>query len=397
MNMLTTYVGQWGLSSDGTFKENPWYVLSGNRVVEHGFGSLPDSSHIVKLPEGVVIPGLVNAHTHLELSFLKGKLSLSLGSMSDFVKSIAAERKNVTPQEIRQEAFAAMRYAYERGTYYYNDIANDAEFSRFLSSSIYFHGNRFYEALGFSPEVSEKRIAEVEKVIRADKHIQPTPHSPYGSSPQIIKNMREWDRNNSLSIHLLESPHEHLITKGKGELMDFLESINQHHRHPEYKNLSIVEYLNEMGVYQYKNLFLVHLTYATEHDIEYLSEHVPHAAWVLCHRSNRFMGFERTNFEKLFKSPLKMLIGTDSMASAPNVSVLDELYALALEDFTNESNLWQAATHSAYSYLDIHSYQLPYFFFAGAKPSIDSLYETGKSVLLGQHLMALEEEPALDL
>lgn len=391
MNIVTTYIGQWGLSSDGSFKQDPWYVLSGKRVVEHGFGTPPDSSYVVKLPEGVVIPGLVNAHTHLELSYLKNKISLTLPSMRQFIEKVR-EYRDDNKEQMRKKALDALAYAYSRGTYFYNDIANDPEFSLFLSSTNYFHGNRFYEILGFSPNLDKEKMKSVEKVMERDQHIQPTLHSPYGSSPEVMTNIHNWDNNNSLSIHLLESPEEHLLPKGEGDLVDFLKSIGQFYSYPQLANKTIVEYLKMLGVYQFKNIFLVHLTYATNDDIDYLSEHVPDAAWVLCHRSNRFLGFERTNFEKLSRSPLKMLIGSDSLASAPDISILDELHSLLVEDLTEESKLWQAATYSAYEYLDIHSYQLPYFFFANSKPGIESLAANGKAVLLHQHLMATKDD-----
>lgn len=391
MNIVTTYIGQWGLSSDGSFKEDPWYVLSGKCVVEHGFGNPPDSSYVVKLPEGVVIPGLVNAHSHLELSYLKNKISLTVPSMREFIEKVR-ELRDDNKELMRKKALEALSYAYSRGTYFYNDIANNPEFSLFLSSANYFHGNRFYEILGFSPDLIEEKIKIVEKIMERDQRIQPTLHSPYGSSPEVMSNIHNWDNNNSISIHLLESPEEYLLPEGKGELVDFLKNIGQFYDYPQLSSKSIVEYLKMLGVYQFKNVFLVHLTYATDKDIDYLSEHVPDAAWVLCHRSNQFLGFERKNFQKLSRSPLSMLIGTDSLASASDVSVLDELNSLLLEDLTEESNLWQAATYSAYEYLDIHLYRLPYFFFAGAKPNIESLSANGKATLLHQHLMSAKED-----
>lgn len=382
MNMITTYAGQWGLSSEGFFRKDPWYALCGNQVVEHGFGKPPSSFPIETLPDGVVIPALVNAHTHLELSYLKNKIKLNC-SMFDFVEQVVKSRGKISGEEKRKHAHAALQHAYERGTYFYNDITNDAEFSRFLTSCVYFHGNRFYELLGFSPQVSTMRLEAAYRILQADKDILITPHSPYGTSPILLQQMNEWSRN-SLSIHLLESEQEVLMQEGKGTFVNFLKKMGQYTNYPEFENRSLVEYLDTMGIFQYKNLFLVHLTNASNKDIDYLSEHVPHASWVMCHRSNRFLGLERKNLQKLLDSPLKMLIGTDSLASCPDISILDELASLQVEDFADESVLWQAATYSAYEYFDAHLYGIPYFLFAGAKPSIESIAAQGKAQLLNQ-------------
>ncbi len=372
MHLFEVYRGQWALTPDGDFKPDPWYIVAGTEIVDSGFGRPPQEFTVRQLPEGVVLPGLVNSHTHCELSWLKGRLTPHRGLMG-MAREIAALREGVTLQEMTRAANDLLEAAYQRGTFFFNDICNDPQFIAALPSAPSFFGNRFFEILGFSPPKDKQRIAQAKQLLENDPNVLPTIHSAYGSSPEVMRFVREKARFTTMSLHLLEAPDEMSLPQETGEVYQFLCDIGQYRRYSELYHVNLLEYLFNMGMLSFKKLLMVHLLHARDSEIDFLSEHVPHNAWVLCQRSNEFLGYTRQNWQALLLSPMRMLIGTDSAATAPDLSVIDELAAIARLGVVPESTLLKAATWSAYEYLEIRSSRIPYFLFKGAEPNIASL------------------------
>lgn len=383
MNIFQVLRAEWGLTSDSEFRCDPWYIVSGEQVVDSGFGKPPKEFFSKTLPPGVVIPGFVNAHTHIELSFLAGKVPrgtslLQMGSI------IHEQRKETDRLVMRQAAANAIRKAHQEGTFFFCDICNSTEFIRFLRDLPAFRGNRYLELLGFSSPSDRQRIEEARALLDIDETFYPTVHSVYGSSPLQMRFVREKARHTSVSIHLLESPDELEFQQDRGPIVEFLKRLNQHTRHSEMQGRSAVEYLHSLGMLSFKKLLLVHLSAARVEDIELLSEYVPHAAWVLCHRSNKHLGIYRTNWETLRHAPLKMLIGTDSLASNTDLSILREISAILAEGKYSERELLRAATWDAYEFLEIKVNRVPHFLFPDAEPNIASMSAVARAVPLAE-------------
>lgn len=382
MNIFEVVRGEWGLTRDADFRADPWYIVSGKQVVDSGFGKPPKEFFSRTLPPGVVVPGFVNAHSHIELSCMAGRVPHG-SHLTQMGGIIQASRGQLSNQTIRQAAVDAIHHAENYGTFFFCDICNSTEFIRYLRDLPAFNGNRYLELLGFSSPSDIERIDKARKLLDLDATFYPTVHSVYGSSPLQMHFVREKARHTSVSIHLLESPDEIDFQFDRGEIVAFLKRLGQHVKHKEMQGRSAVEYLHSVGMLSFKKLLLVHLSAARTEDIDLLTDYVPHAAWVICHRSNKHLGIERSNWESLRNSPLKMLVGTDSLATSPDLSVLHELSAILHENKYSERDLLRAATWDAYEYLEIKGNRIPHFHFAGAKPNIDSLCAAGGAVALG--------------
>lgn len=382
MNIFQALRGEWGLTRDADFRRDPWYIVSGKQVVDSGFGKPPKEFFSRILPPGVVVPGFVNAHSHIELSFLAGKVPVGtpLPAMAEIIQ---AQRGQIQGRQVRQAAVDAVREAEDEATFFFCDICNSPDFIRFLHDLPAFSGNRYLELLGFAPPYDRQRIDAARRLLDIDSTFYPTVHSVYGSSPMQMRFVREKARHTSVSLHLLESPDEIEFQRDRGPIVEFLQRLGQYVKHPELQGRSAVEYLHAVGMLSFKKLLLVHLSAARVEDIDLLSEYVPHAAWVICHRSNRHLGIERTNWETLRHSPLKMLIGTDSLASNSDLSVLREMQAILSEGKYSERELIRAATWDAYDFLEIKENRVPYFLFSGARPNIRSLCAAGRATPLG--------------
>ena len=382
MNIFEVWRGEWGLTRDADFRADPWYIVSGKQVIDSGFGKPPKEFISRQLPPGVVVPGFVNAHSHIELSCMKDKIPFG-SHLTEMGGIIQASRGQMTSQTIRQAAVDAIHEAEQYGTFFFCDICNSTEFIRFLRDLPAFNGNRYLELLGFSSPSDLQRIAKARELLDIDSTFYPTVHSVYGSSPLQMHFVREKARHTSVSIHLLESPDEIDFQYDRGEIVAFLKRLGQHVKHQEMQGRSAVDYLHSVGMLSFKKLLLIHLSAARTEDIDRLSDYVPHAAWVICHRSNKHLGIDRANWETLRHSPLKMLIGTDSLATNSDLSVLHDLRAILDEGKYSERDLLRAATWDAYEYLEIKSNRIPHFLFKGAQPNIESLSEAGVATTLG--------------
>lgn len=381
MNIFQALRGEWGLTRDADFRPDPWYIVAGKQIVDSGFGRPPKEFFTKTLPPGVIVPGFVNAHSHIELSFMAGKVAAKT-PLIGMASIIQEQRSKIDAHTMRQAATQAIQKAKEQGTFFFCDISNSADFIRFLRDVPQFQGNRYFELLGFSSPSDRERIEEMRKLLDVDATFYPTVHSVYGSSPLQMRFVREKARHTSVSIHLLESPEELEFQNDRGLIVDFLKKIGQYVRHPELQGRSTIEYLHSLGMLSFKKLLLVHLSAARVSDIELLEEYVPHAAWVLCHRSNKHLGIERTNWETLRHSPLKLLLGTDSLASNSDLSVLQEMKAILNEGKFSERELLRAATWHAYEYLEIKENHVPYFIFPDAEPNLVSMSKVERAIPL---------------
>ncbi|HRP69720.1 MAG TPA: amidohydrolase family protein [Turneriella sp.] len=382
VHIFELWRGEWGLTREAEFRADPWYIVSGKEVVDSGFGKPPKDFFSKTLPPGVVVPGFVNAHSHIELSCMLGKVPVG-SHLTQMGTIIQAQRGSLTKQQIRQAAVTAIRHAENFGTFFFCDICNSVDFIRFLRDLPLFNGNRYLELLGFSSPSDQARIASAQELLDIDSTFYPTVHSIYGSSPLQMRFVREKARHTSVSIHLLESAAEIDFQDDKGQIVEFLEQIGQRVRHHEMQGRSAIDYLYAMGMLSFKKLLMVHLSAARVEDIDKLNEYVPHAAWVLCHRSNKHLVIERTNWEKFKNSPLKMLIGTDSLATNTDLSVLHELKAILQEDKFSERDLLRAATWDAYEYLEFRNNTIPHFIYPNARPNIASLGSVARVEVLG--------------
>ena len=257
-----------------------------------GFGKPPKEFATKTLNEGVIIPGLVNAHCRLEHSALKDRLSAK-NSPYDFERKIENISSKPIAQQQRRAAFDEIEFAYKRGTYFYNEVSRDAKFSDFLRSADHFKGNRFVEVVGMKNEEDEQAILEAMLAMDNDPHLLPTPHSVYRSSAKVMQFVRDRSRYTSMTINLFQENEEWDYPMEKGALFKIIKQAGEYERQPELYHTPPLSYLKAMGMLSFKKLFLVDLTFANRREIDFLNEEIPHSAWALCHRSDIFYQHQR--------------------------------------------------------------------------------------------------------
>lgn len=288
----------------------------------------------VRQYEGIICPGFVNAHCHLELSHMKGLVPERTG-LIPFLKQVALTRNNYTEEEktaARHEAFSEMT---ANGIVAVGDITNTADtLDLRAQDKIHFHS--FVEAIGFS-ETPQQQFDYATSVYQsfseqtlASKLLRQSvvPHAPYSVSQQLFSLIDRLDKNSLLSIHNQESRAEdeyYLLKSGAvGDLLKTV-GIDDGFFHPSGKS-SLQTYLQWLSPSH--PMIFVHNTYTSRADIEIAQTLLQHVYWCLCPNANLYIENTLPDMDMLAKAGNNICIGTDSLSSNHRLSVLAELQTI---------------------------------------------------------------------
>ena len=277
-----------------------------------------DSMASVEFFPGILIPGMVNCHCHLELSYLKGAIAEGEG-YGGFARSIGAVRNNFTTEERIRSARLADAQMWKEGVEAVADIANDDLVMEVKTQSkIEYH--TLFEFFGLNNRDVEPHFDLANRYPRSFV----TPHSTYSVQDEPFRQICA--RNSSLlSIHLLESDAEEGLYHGRGSLHEWYQRMGW--------ECDFLKYESPAGrvagcIDRKCRVLLVHNTRATAEDIATVESHTKNGTWVLCPESNRFISNDRPPVELLRKSGVSIAVGTDSLASARSLSMIENLRLL---------------------------------------------------------------------
>lgn len=280
---------------------------------------------------GILVPGFINAHCHLEFSHLKGKIEEKTG-IGGFIGKINRIRNQET-ENIEKAIDVADRKMWAAGTAAVGDVTNSTlTVATKKKSSIFYH--TFIESFGFHPSRAERAFEYaqfVEKQFNQKGLINSiVPHSPYSVSELLFEKIKAnaLIEKSILTIHNQESASEsEFYIKGTGAIAKHLKEnlgIDISHWKPTGKSslISILKYLPAEN-----HLLLVHNTFTTKEDLDELKKvrSAENTFFVLCPNSNLYIENKLPPVELLRNENLKICIGTDSLASNYELSVLSEI------------------------------------------------------------------------
>jgi len=275
-----------------------------------------------------VLPGLVNAHTHLELSWMRGQV-LPGTSMPQWASRLMSLRRSVS-SEPPQPIVEAIGEARASGTCLVGDVTNTfATFEPLLDSDL--SAVLFRELLGFSapdPEGLVKQVSEQIADLTPVEWLRPclVPHAPYSVSPALLQAIARASRGRPFSIHLGESAQEvEFLREGTGEWRALLEALNVWNSAWTPPGCGPVEYLQRLGLVD-GNLVAVHGVEFTDDDLSRLE--TAGATLVACPRSNKWTGAGEPPIERFYASGVRVAVGTDSLASVANLNLFEEATTL---------------------------------------------------------------------
>lgn len=291
-----------------------------------------DAGDDVERFEGIICPGFINAHCHLELSHMKGKIPPDTG-MIKFLMAVMSGRN--VPIDQQHEAMRAEEENMKKnGIVAVGDICNtDHSLEIKRKHNLYYHN--FVEVTGFINATATSRFAQAEKVFAAFRQLdQPSsivPHAPYSVSDKLFGLVNAFDKNSILSIHNQESEAEsEFFMTGKGGFLELFQFLNVDIGHfTGAPHNSLLHCLHKISTTH--PLLLVHNVHTSEKDLQWIaanSKEVPELFWCLCPNANIYIGGKLPNVPLLRKYECRMVVGTDSLASNHDLDILEELKTL---------------------------------------------------------------------
>ncbi len=274
----------------------------------------------------VVLPSLVNAHLHLELSCL-ARAGLPRGEgLVAWVRALIAKRASLDAAAVSAGVAAGLDELRASGIGALGDVTSGLAGAE-VPSSAPFEGLRFHEALGARPDDAGRVLAEAR--MRAARDAGPlrstlAAHSPATCSELLLRAIAA--TSGPISLHLAEDPAERqLLARGDGAWASLL--LERGLPVPTGGGLSPVALAERLGLLSERTL-AVHCVDVDDGDAAILAR--SRATVVLCPRSNRFLGLPAAPAAALLAAGVRLGLGTDSLASSPSLSILEEAAALAL-------------------------------------------------------------------
>ena len=262
--------------------------------------------------EGILMPGFVNSHCHLELSHMKGLIPQHT-SLPEFGKQVIRSRNSFTKEEQQEHMLAADRAMWQNGIVAVGDISNNAaSFDQKAGSNIFYH--TFLELIGLDPEraglIFENGL-ELEKELKLQGlKGSLAPHAPYSSSRALIAKIAAYDESHQhpFSIHNQESDEETKFFMGEKsgfeDLFAFLGIDITWFKAPGHSSLQ--DYAATLPA---TPALLVHNTVTTVPDIAAAS--AANAFWCFCPAANQYIEARLPDFNLFGSLPDRICIGTD--------------------------------------------------------------------------------------
>lgn len=287
----------------------------------------------------VFMPGLVNAHMHLELSHLQNAIDpLPNQNFTDWIDALIALRgtKECSHEQIVQTFTAALHDQYHSGVVLIGDIGNEY-YEELHRSADDFQPNvlRMLEFIG--PNRGACQLA-LESLSELDERISVTGHAPYSTAPALLLEIKK--RCNRLqhvfSIHTGESPDEReFLQTGTGCFRDFLEKKNSWDGAFSFSEAGFsgtIDYFDNLGLLDDKTL-LVHCVHVSENELQLIKERGSQIC--LCPGSNQFLDVGLAPVEQMVALGLLPALGSDSPASNQVIDIWREMQVL----LKNHANL----------------------------------------------------------
>lgn len=293
----------------------------------------------IQMLDGILTPGLINCHCHLELSHLKDVIPPHTG-LIEFLCSVVTKR-DFSPEVIQQAITAAEKEMYDNGIVAVGDIGNTADTVDVKRKS-QIRWQNFVEVLSFTDEKAEENIEHYRKVAATfntvhgswimDNRTSLVPHAPYSISPKTFKLINQLTKNQIISIHNQEHPAEDELYKTAGGEYLKLFKIFGIEQSPfpvtgKSSIRSVLPYFNNG-----QTILLIHNTFMPEEDViwanEYATTNGLKLVYCLCINANLYIENKVPPIDLLMRHNCHIVLGTDSYSSNWQLSIAKEIEAI---------------------------------------------------------------------
>lgn len=307
-------------------------ITTGEGVVE-AIVPLADAGDDIRYEPGILSPGFINCHCHLELSHLKGRIP-ELEGLVSFVSRVIRDRHSAE-EEIPAAIDAAEQEMIQTGIIAVGDICNNTlTIPQKAKKNIRYHN--FIEASGFLPALAEQRFQRAVDIYRqyARHYADPAasnsivPHAPYSVADELWDRITHFPGNNLLTIHNQESISEsELFLSGQGEFLLLYQQLGidlSFFQPPGKSSLQVClpKFLPHQSV------ILVHNVYTDKEDIAFARAAGNKCWWCLCPNANLYITGVLPDIALLASEGDNIVLGTDSLASNHQLSILAEMQTI---------------------------------------------------------------------
>jgi cytosine/adenosine deaminase-related metal-dependent hydrolase len=280
--------------------------------------------------DGILSPGLINCHCHLELSHMKGAVPEKTGLIG-FVWQVIRNR-HFADEEILQAIEKGEEEMLQNGIVAVGDICNNVlTVPQKAKGRLRYHN--FIEASGFVNAIASERFQRALDIYTAYANLSPfnsiVPHAPYSVAEDLWKKIIDFPGNQLLTIHNQETiPENELFMQKQGEFLSFYEKMNiDISSFIASGKTSLQTFLPTFLPQQ--QLILVHNVYTSREDVLF-SKQAPHPScyWCLCPNANLYITGQLPDINMLIEEQCNIVLGTDSLASNHQLSVLAEMSSI---------------------------------------------------------------------
>jgi 5-methylthioadenosine/S-adenosylhomocysteine deaminase len=332
LRMTSLYTARWVLPIVSPAIDYGAVVMDDTKIVAVGTAqditSQFPTARVNDFGNSVILPGLVNSHSHLELTVMRGFLEREERDFSAWLKKLTRARLALTAEDLFVSAMCGAVEAVRAGVTCFGDSCSLAAESMKALSQMGLRGIVYQESFGPDPTLARENIAKLTDQIAALRaqdtslvHAGVSPHAPYTVSPPQLELIARLalDERLPVMMHAAESESERLFMfEGTGAFADGLRLRGIEWHAP---GISTIQHLGQHGILETKPL-LAHCVTVNDEDIELIKKSA--ASIAHCPRSNAKLGHGRAPFAKFLAADLKVGIGSDSVASNNNCDILEE-------------------------------------------------------------------------
>ena len=321
------------------FLDENYVLITDENGVIHEIVNIKDAGNDIRKLKGIISPGFINCHCHLELSHLKNVIPPHTG-LIEFLCSVVTKR-GFDPEIIQQEIKNAEKEMYDNGIVAVGDIGNTPDTADIKSKSE-IRWQNFVEVLSFTDDLALENFniyKNVAKALEKKLETSPTPHrtslvphAPYSISPKTFELINAETKDQIISIHNQEHPAEDELYKtGGGDYLKLFKifGIDQSPFSVTGKSSirSCLPYFNNG-----QTIFLVHNTFMPQEDVVWANEYAIanglKLVFCLCANANLYIENKVPPIEMLMKNNCDIVLGTDSYSSNWQLSIAKEIHTI---------------------------------------------------------------------
>jgi len=329
---ITAYRARWVFPIDREPIEDGVVTVGSDGLIVD-VGSQPtEGAKTVDLGNVALLPGLINAHTHLEFSLFGRPFGEPGTSFSEWLRRVVAWRRD-QPAVLGQEELALIQGLQEvraTGTAAIGEIATPIFADHWLNEPNDQAGVVFFELLSLNPARVGPLLHQAEEYllpgVQGNQQRGLSPHAPYTVHPDLLAGAVKLstERKCSLTMHLAESREElELLDAQTGPLVELLKSLSAWYPESLSKGRRPLDYLHVLA--QSHSALIAHGNYLQPDEIAFAAEHRDRLTIVYCPRTQSYFDHDPYPLAAMLAAGARVAVGTDSRASNPDLSVWKEL------------------------------------------------------------------------